>query len=116
MKFSMTEQEKGDLLIQVTAWTGLTIQINYTNNTSPGNLNDVEGMGRNVFISKSPILLSYCTEKSRNNHPSNHFLGCSLSGPYFTVIISSHSLYIIQITRRCIVCIIYLYSQTLLYN
>jgi len=26
MKFSITEQEKGDLLIQVTAWTGLTVQ------------------------------------------------------------------------------------------
>ena len=24
MKFSLTGQEKGDLLIQVTAWTGLT--------------------------------------------------------------------------------------------
>ena len=27
MKFSMTGQEKGDLLIQVTAWAGLTIYI-----------------------------------------------------------------------------------------
>jgi hypothetical protein len=26
MKFSMTGQEKGDLLIQVTAWAGLTEQ------------------------------------------------------------------------------------------
>jgi hypothetical protein len=25
MKFSMTGQEKGDLLIQVTAWAGLTV-------------------------------------------------------------------------------------------
>jgi hypothetical protein len=25
MQFSMTEQENGDLLIQVTAWTGLTV-------------------------------------------------------------------------------------------
>jgi len=25
MKLSMTEQEKGELLIQVTAWTGLTV-------------------------------------------------------------------------------------------
>jgi len=25
MKFSMTGQEKGDLLIQVTAWSGLTV-------------------------------------------------------------------------------------------
>jgi len=25
MKFSMTGQEKGDLLIQVTAWIGLTV-------------------------------------------------------------------------------------------
>jgi len=25
MKFSMTGQEKGDLLIQVTTWTGLTV-------------------------------------------------------------------------------------------
>jgi hypothetical protein len=25
MKFSMTEQGKGDLLIQVTAWPGLTV-------------------------------------------------------------------------------------------
>jgi hypothetical protein len=55
MKFYITGQEKGDLLIQVTAWTGLTIQINYTNNTSPGNLNDVEGMGRND--NKSVILI-----------------------------------------------------------
>ena len=33
MKFSMTGQEKGDLLIQVTAWAGLTniiFQINHT--------------------------------------------------------------------------------------
>jgi hypothetical protein len=27
MKFSMTGQEKGDLLIQVTAWAGLTIYL-----------------------------------------------------------------------------------------
>jgi len=27
MKFSMTGQEKGDLLIQVTAWAGLTVNI-----------------------------------------------------------------------------------------
>jgi hypothetical protein len=27
MKFSMTGQEKGDLLIQVTAWAGLTVYI-----------------------------------------------------------------------------------------
>jgi hypothetical protein len=26
MKFSMTGQEKGDLLIQVTAWEGFTVQ------------------------------------------------------------------------------------------
>jgi len=26
MKFSMTGQEKGDLLIQVTTWAGLTVQ------------------------------------------------------------------------------------------
>jgi hypothetical protein len=25
MKFTMTRQEKGDLLIQVTAWAGLTV-------------------------------------------------------------------------------------------
>jgi hypothetical protein len=25
MKLSMTEQEKGDLLIQMTAWAGLTV-------------------------------------------------------------------------------------------
>jgi hypothetical protein len=25
MKFSMTRQEKGDLLVQVTAWTGLAV-------------------------------------------------------------------------------------------
>jgi len=25
MKFSMTGQEKGDILIQVTAWAGLTV-------------------------------------------------------------------------------------------
>jgi len=28
MKFSMTEQEKGYLLIQVTTWVGLTVYIN----------------------------------------------------------------------------------------
>ena len=27
MKFSMTVQEKGDLLIHVTAWTGLTVHV-----------------------------------------------------------------------------------------
>jgi hypothetical protein len=27
MKFSMTGQEKGDLLIQVTSWTGLTVHV-----------------------------------------------------------------------------------------
>jgi hypothetical protein len=27
MKFSMTGQEKGDLLIQVTSWAGLTVYI-----------------------------------------------------------------------------------------
>jgi hypothetical protein len=27
MKFSMSEQEKGNLLIQVTAWAGLTIHL-----------------------------------------------------------------------------------------
>jgi hypothetical protein len=27
MKFSMTGQEKGDLLIQVTAWAGLTVPV-----------------------------------------------------------------------------------------
>jgi hypothetical protein len=27
MKFSMTGEEKGDLLIQATAWTGLTVYI-----------------------------------------------------------------------------------------
>ena len=27
MKFSMTRQEKCDLLIQVTAWTGLTVHM-----------------------------------------------------------------------------------------
>jgi hypothetical protein len=27
MKFSMTGQEKGDLLIQMTAWTGLTVAL-----------------------------------------------------------------------------------------
>ena len=30
MKFSMTGPEKGDLLIQVTAWAGLTVQIKYS--------------------------------------------------------------------------------------
>jgi hypothetical protein len=29
MKFSMTGQEKGDLLIQVTAWAGLTVHVLY---------------------------------------------------------------------------------------
>ena len=29
MKFSMTGQEKGDLLIQVTAWAGLIVQCNW---------------------------------------------------------------------------------------
>ena len=29
MKFSMTGQEKGDLLIQVTAWAGLTVHVFY---------------------------------------------------------------------------------------
>jgi len=27
MKFSMTGQERGDLLIKVTTWTGLTVHI-----------------------------------------------------------------------------------------
>jgi hypothetical protein len=27
IKFSMTEQEKDDLLIQVTAWAGLTVYV-----------------------------------------------------------------------------------------
>jgi hypothetical protein len=29
MKFSVTGQEKGDLLIQVTAWAGLTVHVFY---------------------------------------------------------------------------------------
>ena len=29
MKFSMTGQEKGDLLIQVTTWVGLTVYVWY---------------------------------------------------------------------------------------
>ena len=29
MKFSMTGQEKGDLLIQVTAWAGLIVEYRY---------------------------------------------------------------------------------------
>jgi hypothetical protein len=29
MKSSMTGQEKGDILIQVTAWTDLTVYIHY---------------------------------------------------------------------------------------
>jgi len=28
MKFSMTGQEKGDILIQVTTWAGLTVYVN----------------------------------------------------------------------------------------
>jgi len=28
MNFSMTEQKRHDLLIEVTAWTGLTVQAN----------------------------------------------------------------------------------------
>jgi hypothetical protein len=31
MQFSMTGQEKRDLLIQVTAWAGLTVQWNLSN-------------------------------------------------------------------------------------
>jgi hypothetical protein len=31
MNFSMTEQEKSDLLIEVTAWAGLTV-LHYTRN------------------------------------------------------------------------------------
>jgi hypothetical protein len=30
MKCSMTGQEKGDLLIQVTAWTGLTVYLSHS--------------------------------------------------------------------------------------
>jgi hypothetical protein len=30
MKFSMTGQEKGDLLIEVTTWAGLTVHISQT--------------------------------------------------------------------------------------
>ena len=29
MKFSMTRQEKGDLLIQVTAWAGMSVYVLY---------------------------------------------------------------------------------------
>jgi hypothetical protein len=30
MKFSMTGQERGDCLIQVTIWAGLTVSCNYS--------------------------------------------------------------------------------------
>ena len=36
MQFSMTGQEKRDLLIQVTAWAGLTVQWNLSNPTHQG--------------------------------------------------------------------------------
>ena len=43
MKFSMTGQEKNDLLIEVTAWASLTVFIIFLNNAAPPHYNDKVG-------------------------------------------------------------------------